>query len=43
MAQIQPAVKKETARVTGITLTGCVIMFSFLFFIRFHLHQFPLI
>lgn len=44
MAQIQPAVKKETARVTGITLTGCVIMFAaFLFFIRFHLHQFPLI
>ena len=31
MAQIQPAVKKETARVTGITLTGCVIMFAAFF------------
>ena len=31
MAQIQPAVKKETARVTGITLTGCVIMVAAFF------------
>lgn len=28
MAQIQPAVRKETARVTGITLAGCVVMFA---------------